>query len=68
MAMFRKKKTERQEWKPRAVIQVLRGLLEAPLSVLKMENEEGLAKKCRSLKDVLLKFRIKSWKPQVLCI
>ena len=36
MALFRKKKTERQEWKPHAVIQVLRGLLEAALSVLKI--------------------------------
>ena len=36
MAMFRKKKTERQEWKPHAAIQVLRGLLEAALSVVKI--------------------------------
>ena len=36
MAMFRKKKPERQEWQPHALIQVLRGVLSAALSVLKI--------------------------------
>ena len=36
MAMFRKKKPERQEWQPHALIQLLRGALGAVLSVLKI--------------------------------
>ena len=36
MAMFRKKKPERQEWKPHAIIQILRGILGAALSVAKI--------------------------------
>ena len=36
MAMFRKNKPERQEWQPHALIQLLRGVLGAALSVLKI--------------------------------
>ena len=36
MAMFRKKKPERQEWQPHALIQLLRGALSAALSVVKI--------------------------------
>ena len=36
MAMFRKNKLERQDWKPNAIIQVLRGALAAAMTVLKL--------------------------------
>ena len=36
MAMFRKNKPERQDWKPNAIILVLRGALAAAMTVLKL--------------------------------